>query len=103
MLDAAKEAMEFCEGKTRSDLESDRKLTLAVLKELEIIGEAATRVTEETRKRWPGIPWEDIVGMRNRLIHGYFDVNYDIVWRTIMDDIPQLEAQLREIVEKLSR
>lgn len=70
MRDAAIEALSFVVGKTRSDLVNDRMLVLAIIKELEIIGEAASKVSPETRERFVDIPWQDIVGMRNRLIHG---------------------------------
>ena len=92
MLDAAREAMAFCAGRAREDLEHDRQLLLAILKDLEIIGEAASRVSAETVARWSRIPWQDIVGMRHRLIHGYFDVDVEIVWNTVQTDLPPLVA-----------
>ncbi len=70
MLDAAREAIEFAASSRREDLERDRKLTLALVKEIEIIGEAAYQVSESTRRALPEIPWQDIVGMRHRLVHG---------------------------------
>jgi uncharacterized protein with HEPN domain len=69
MLDAANEALEFIHGKNRSDLDTDRMLVLSLVKELEIIGEAANKVSVETRSQSNAIPWQDISGMRNRLIH----------------------------------
>ena len=77
MLEAAKEVMSFMENRTRADLDKDRKLELALIKDIEIIGEAATKLTEECRDAWPHIPWDSIIGMRHRLIHAYFDVNRD--------------------------
>jgi uncharacterized protein with HEPN domain len=73
MLDATNEALEFVQGKRRSDLDTDRKLVLSLVKELEIIGEAAGKVSAEIRTQYGAIPWQDIGGMRNRLIHAYFD------------------------------
>ena len=70
MLDAAREALVFCAARTRHDLDHDRQLLLAVLKDLEIIGEAASKVSAEAVARWNRIPWQDIIGMRHRLIHG---------------------------------
>ena len=100
MLDAASEAQEFVAGKTRSDLDADRKLTLSLVKSIEIIGEAATKVTEEARSECPSIPWQDITAMRNRLIHAYFDINLDVVWDTIFEELPPLikalEATLKQ-------
>jgi len=99
MLDAAHEAIEFAQGKARVDLNGDRKLVLALVKAIEIIGEAAFQVSHDTRGKLPGIPWEDIVGMRHRLIHAYFDINLDILWRTVQDDLPQLIDELDRITQ----
>ena len=83
MQDAAREAIAFMSGKTRDDLANNRMLVLAVVKDLEIIGEAASRVSIECRARYPNIPWAVMVGMRNRLTHAYFSIDLDIVWDTI--------------------
>lgn len=98
MLDAAREARQFAHNKTRGDLHSDRMLSLSIVKSIEIIGEAATQVTEETREEYPEIPWSAIVGMRNRLTHVYFDIDYDRVWDTITDDLPPLINSLEKII-----
>jgi uncharacterized protein with HEPN domain len=98
MLDAAREAIEFAQGHARSDLNSDRMLVLALVKVIEIIGEAAYQVSPETREQWPGIPWEDIIGMRHRLVHAYFAINLDILWGTVRDDLPPLVEALREVL-----
>lgn len=98
MRDAAAEALQFAAGKTRADLDHDRMLVLAILKDLEIIGEAAGRVSRETTERYTSIPWDEIVGMRNRLIHGYFDVNLDVVWETVSHDLPQLLAEIDRVL-----
>ena len=94
MLDAGREAVRFARGKTRDALDRDRVPALALVKLLEIVGEAASRVTAEGQRTSPDIPWRDIVAMRNRLIHGYFDVDLDRVWDTVTDDLPPLLAQL---------
>lgn len=98
MRDAAAEAVRFASGKVRADLDHDRMLVLAILKDLEIIGEAASRVSLATRRDSPTVPWDDIVGMRNRLIHGYFDVNLEVVWETILDDVPRLLVDIEKIL-----
>ena len=98
MLDAAQEAIEFAQGKTRPDLGDNRLLVLALVKDIEIIGEAAYQVSRTTREQLPGIPWDDIIGMRHRLVHAYFDINLDILWRTVQDDLPPLLEELREIL-----
>ena len=100
MLDAAMEILEFSKGKNREDLDSDRKLNLSLVHLLEIIGEAAVGVTKEFRDQYPEIPWKVIVGMRNRLIHGYFDIDLDIVWKTVNEEIPFLVEELEKIIGK---
>jgi uncharacterized protein with HEPN domain len=102
MLDAAKEARSFIEKKSRSSLDSDRQLELALVKSIEIIGEAANKITNECREELPQIPWANIIGMRNRLIHAYFDINRDILWTTVNDDLPALIAELEKIVPTIS-
>lgn len=94
MLEAAREAVQFAEGKTRADLDADRKLVLAVVQLLEIIGEAASKVSEQCQEDYPEIDWANAVGMRNRLIHAYFDISLAIVWRTIKEDLPPLISVL---------
>ena len=98
MLDAAREAVAFSRGRTRGDLNNDRQLVLALVKDVEIVGEAATQVTKVTRQQLPDIPWEQIVGMRNRLVHAYFDINLDIVWKTIQGDLPELIILLERAI-----
>jgi uncharacterized protein with HEPN domain len=99
MLDAAREAESFYQNKTRSFLDTDRKLVLALVKCIEIIGEAATKISKQSREELPQIPWSNIIGMRNRLIHAYFDINLDILWKTITEDIPPMIAELEKIIE----
>jgi len=99
MRDAAIEALSFAVGKSRSGLGNDRMLVLAIIKDLEIIGEPASRVSSEMRERFADIPWQDIVGMRNRLIHGYFDVDIDRVWDTVNSDLPELLKLLEAVVD----
>ena len=98
MLDAANEALEFVRGKGRPDLDTDRKLVLPLIKELEIIGEAAGKVSAEIRAQHVSIPWQDISGMRNRLIHVYFDIDLDVVWTTVTKDLPLLKTELEKIL-----
>ncbi|NEO27432.1 MAG: DUF86 domain-containing protein [Kamptonema sp. SIO4C4] len=84
----------------KKDLENNRILTLAVVKDLEIIGEAAGRITDDCRARHPQLPWLDITGMRNRLIHAYFDVNLDVVWDTITNDLTPLIKTLNRVIQQ---
>ena len=98
MLLYTREALELSRGRTRADLDTDRMLNLALTRLLEIIGEAAARVPPETKTTLPGIPWPEIVGLRNRLIHGYDNVNFDILWAILVDDLPVLIAELERVV-----
>lgn len=98
MQDAAKQAVAFVGGRSRTDLNQDPMLSLALVRLLEIIGEAARGVSAPTRESHPAIAWNQMAGMRDRLIHGYFDVNLDIVWQTVQQDLPYLLAQLEKIL-----
>ena len=99
MLDAAQEAVSFVQGKKRGDLDTDRKLVLSLVRLVEIIGEAATQITKEFQGAHPELPWPLIVGMRNRLIHAYFDIDLDRIWDTVKDDLPSLISELKKIVK----
>lgn len=102
MLEAAEEAAALSQGKTRADVEADRVLNLAFTRLLEIIGEAAARLSREFRQTYPAIPWADIIGLRNRLIHNYRAVDFDILWPIIEQDLPSLIAGLRAILGNMS-
>jgi len=99
MLDAAREAESFSRNKTRKSLDTDRKLAFALVKCIEIIGEAAAQISNESREALPQIPWLDIIAMRNRLIHAYLDINLDILWKTIIEDLPPLISELENILD----
>lgn len=99
MLDAALEACAFVKEKVREDLDSDRQLALALVKDIEIIGEAASRVSVEMRETYPNLPWQESVSMRNRLIHGYYAINLDIVWSTVCYELPPLIGELQRILD----
>lgn len=98
MLDHCREAMQFAGGRTRRDLDSDRLLALGLTRLLEVVGEGATRVSPATRGNHPEIQWTSIVGLRNRLIHGYDQVDLDILWSIIELDLPPLVGQLEAIL-----
>ena len=99
ILDAAKEALSFTIGKSRADLNMDRMLALSLVKEIEIIGEAAGKISEETRNKYKTMPWQDMIDMRNHLIHAYFDIDLDILWDTVADDLPPLIETLKKIIQ----
>ncbi len=98
MLDAAREAVGFASGCSPGELPGRRLLALALVKCIEIIGEAASKVSADTRCSYQEIPWLDIVGMRNRLIHAYFDIDFQRVYDTITTDLPPLIATLEKVL-----
>jgi uncharacterized protein with HEPN domain len=101
MIDAAEEVKSFVGDTSEQDFIKNRMLILSVIKEIEVIGEAASRISEVTKLEYPDIPWQDIIGMRNRLIHGYFDVNVKLVWNTVKNNLPVLNKSLKEIINKV--
>jgi uncharacterized protein with HEPN domain len=98
MLEAAREAMSFAARKTQANLEEDKMFALALIREIEVIGEAASKVSEETKQQNPQIAWGDIVATRNRLIHAYFEVDLDLVWQTVVYELPPLAEALSKLV-----
>jgi uncharacterized protein with HEPN domain len=98
MLDAGQKAVSFAANKTRADLDNDPVLTFALMKTIEIIGEAASKVSRGSQARLKEIPWPEIVGMRNRLIHAYADISLDILWHTVADNLPPLIQDLEKII-----
>jgi Uncharacterized conserved protein len=96
MRDAAREALSFVQHRSRTDLEHDLQLVWAPVKAIEIIGEAAYQLSAEARAEVPGLPWDKIIGMRHRLVHAYFDINLDILWRTVQEGLPPLVQILSE-------
>ncbi len=99
MVDAGQEAIGFASGLTRADLDSNRMLLLSLVKSVEILGEAANKVSDELRNKYPDFPWREMVPMRNRLIHGYFDINLDILWQTVTKELPPLVTALESILD----
>jgi uncharacterized protein with HEPN domain len=98
MLDSANEAFSLIEGKKRGDLDSNRLLGLALVRLLEVLGEAAGRISKNYRSVHPKIPWMQIIGLRNRLIHGYDSVDMDILWNIISKDLPPLIVMLKKAI-----
>jgi uncharacterized protein with HEPN domain len=98
MLDHAREAAAMARGRARGDLDTDRQFNLALVRLLEIVGEAAGRMTSAEQDLYAEIPWADIVGLRNRLIHGYDNVDFDILWQIVTRDLPPLIQNLEKIL-----
>ena len=98
MLDNAKIACQFAEGKTRDDIDTDHQLRLALDRAVEIIGEAAGHITDELQSETPEIPWGDIKGTRLIVAHRYYELDHDILWETVTDHLPPLIGQLEAIL-----
>lgn len=90
LREAAEKAVVFSRGTSREGLEQDEVLRLALTKLVEIVGEAEKYVSEPTRLAIPAVPWSAAARMRDRLIHHYFDIDLDVLWATLMDDLPAL-------------
>jgi uncharacterized protein with HEPN domain len=95
MIEAAEACERFVSGRSRAELETNLMLRFALVRAAEIFGEAASKVSLETRA---AVPWREIVAMRNRLIHAYFDIDHDVLWKAATEEIPTLSAALRAIL-----
>ena len=100
ILDAINLIEEYLKDKSYEEFKDNHMLQDAVIRELEIIGEAAKNLSKEFRNKHSDIPWRQIAGMRDKLIHGYFGVDLDAVWDTATIDIPSLKERLQEILKK---
>lgn len=98
MLDSTEAILSFAKGKRRTSLDKNRLLLSGILRELGVIGEAANKVSEKTKRQFPDLPWKELVGMRNRLIHAYFDVDHDTIWKTIREHLPSFIKQLEQAI-----
>lgn len=94
LIDAARTAAEFVDGRERGDLETDEMLRLALTKLVEIVGEAAKQVSPSGRAEFPDVPWSAAARTRDRLVHHYFDIDLDVLWTTVAEDLPALLALL---------
>jgi uncharacterized protein with HEPN domain len=102
MLDFARKAVQFNKGRSRADLDTNEMLAMATIHLVEMLGEASRSVSEALRKKYPEIPWEQISGTRNRLAHGYIDIDLDIIWTIVTRDLPPLIVKLRRILKNES-
>jgi uncharacterized protein with HEPN domain len=98
MIEAAETAQAFIVGRQPDDLATDRMLSLALERAIEIIGEAATRISVDTKDAALAVPWAQIAAMRHRLVHAYFDVDTAILWKTVVEELPKLLEQLRPLI-----
>jgi uncharacterized protein with HEPN domain len=103
MREAAATAVEMAAGHARAELSGNQVLAMALTRCLEILGEAASKMSPEVRLRFPAIPFSRIVAMRNRLVHAYFDVDLDVVWTTVSEDLPALLPALDAALGEIDR
>jgi uncharacterized protein with HEPN domain len=98
MIEFAQGALRFAEHRSREDLDHDQMLTLALMKAIETVGEAASKLSPEFRDRHPELPWQSIMGMRHKLVHAYFEVDLDMVWHTTLNELLPLIQILERII-----
>ena len=99
MADALSTAIRFTERRSLEELDKDAMLSFSLRYAVQIVGEAANKMSQEMREQHPQFPWSDIIGMRHRLVHGYIDIEPDILWKTVTEDAPLLLAQVTAILE----
>jgi len=99
IIDEAGEACKYAEGISLDEFVEDGKTVRAVIRSIEVIGEAASKISIEFRMEHPDVPWQKVIGMRNRLIHVYFDIDYNIIWQTVKENLPPLIEQLQSILK----
>jgi uncharacterized protein with HEPN domain len=102
MLDASQAAVSHLLKKHREDLDHERLLLNGVVRELEILGEAASKISAAVREKFSFLPWREMIGLRNRLIHAYFDVNNQAIWLVVKESLPPLISQLEYILQNWS-
>jgi uncharacterized protein with HEPN domain len=103
MIEAAETACGFISGKTRRALDADRMLVFALVRAMEIVGEAGSKVSAPTREAASDVPWPLIVSMRNRLVHACFDVDHEVIWKTATEELPRLLPRVAGAVRKRGR
>ncbi|MBT4504309.1 MAG: DUF86 domain-containing protein [Gemmatimonadetes bacterium] len=101
VLDAAEKAGQFVAGMTRAEFDGDDRTKYAVVRALEIIGEATKGIPDEVREKYPKIPWRSMAGMRDKLIHDYTGVSWEVVWKTVQEDVPELKQLVKDVLEDL--
>lgn len=100
MVEAVQEILHYVSGQDRDSIRTNRPLQHLVLRNLEILGEAASRVSMPFRNKYPEIPWREMIDLRNRLVHVYFDLDLNVVWKTVQQDLPEVLPPLEAILEQ---
>ncbi len=103
MLEASQAAVSHLSGKSREELDRNRLLLSGVVRELEILGEAASQISSTIREQFSSLPWKEMIGLRNRLIHAYFEVNNQTIWLVVKESLPPLILQIEQILQDWQR
>ncbi|MFA0747164.1 HepT-like ribonuclease domain-containing protein [Fervidibacter sp.] len=103
ILDAIHRIERYLSNVTREQFLREELLQDGVVRQLEIIGEACRHISDELRQKYPAVPWSQIIGMRNRIIHEYFNVDLNIVWEVVQKDLPELKGQVKTILSEMGR
>jgi uncharacterized protein with HEPN domain len=101
ILDSITAIETFIQGVNKEKFLKERMIRGAVVREIEVMGEAAKNISRETRKKYPDIPWKKMTGMRDKLIHHYFGLDFNVIWDTIREEIPKLKKQMMDIIDQL--
>ncbi len=101
ILEYAKTSLEFIQNVSYEEFITDKKATFATIRALEVIGESSNRISDELKEKYPHLPWIEMRGLRNRIIHNYDDIDYTIIWNVLKNEIPNLIKQIEEIIEEI--
>ena len=103
MLSSTEKALSFVQGLNADSFADNEEKMYAVIRALEILGEAAKHIPSSVRRKYPGVPWQKIAGTRDKLIHAYFDIHINRLWTTVMNDLPRLRGELQTILAVLEK
>ncbi len=103
ILDSINDVEEFTTGMNFEDFQKDKKTINAVIRSLEIIGEAAKKIPVSLRRKYPQVPWKLMAGMRDKLIHEYHGVDLEIIWTVVREELPKLRPHIRNVLENLEK
>lgn len=103
ILEAVRKVREYTEGLSYEQFSADQKTVHAVVWNLQIIGEATKNLPREIRSRYPDLPWRDMAGLRDVIVHQYFGIKLDVIWKIIRNDVPLLESRIRGVIEQMKQ
>lgn len=101
ILEYSKSALEFIKDLSCEDFISDKKAIFATIRALEVVGESSNRISDDLKEKYPALPWIEMRGLRNRMIHNYDDIDYTIIWNVLKNELPVLISQVEEIIDEI--